>query len=124
MTWRFKAALWLEWMAARLRGDPWRQAVQLSDRAHQAQQLLDNAMLKEAFNALDAAYVEAWRASPPGAEGAAAREALFRCTAAVAQVRAHLQAALMTGAAPETGQLRRLATAANRHDSRRTESNR
>lgn len=109
--WRERAALGLEWLAARLRKPwDWRAPTTISDRAAQAQALRDNALLREAFAHLERSYTAAWRASAPGPDGNEQREALYRCAAAVDQARAHLEQALHTGQGPNDAGLRRLAT--------------
>jgi hypothetical protein len=57
-------------------------------RAARAQSLLSNELLAEAFEALDATYVKAWRMTP--ARDVAAREKLWQAVNVVGLVRDHL----------------------------------
>lgn len=59
------------------------------DRAAKAQVLLSNPLLVEMFDGLEAAYIEAWKNSPPGAE--ADRERAYAAVRIIREVRAGLE---------------------------------
>ncbi|HEY3792974.1 MAG TPA: hypothetical protein VGM09_14160 [Bradyrhizobium sp.] len=64
-------------------------------RAVRAEALLDDELLAEAFNGLEANYTAAWRATT--IDDAAAREKLFLAINIVGKVRDHLTAILANG---------------------------
>jgi hypothetical protein len=59
------------------------------DRAARAKALLDNPLLIEMFDSLEAAYVAAWKNSPPGAD--ADRERAWMAVRILGEVRASLE---------------------------------
>lgn len=76
-----------------------------TERAAQAQRLLDDAMLKDAFKGLEEAYTAAWRATT--IDDVSGREKLFLAINVVGKVRDHLQGIVNNGklAAKELQQL-------------------
>lgn len=66
-----------------------------TSRALKAQQLCDDPVLSEAFDKLDAAYLEAWRATH--AQDTNAREKLFLAVNVAAKVREHLRIIIANG---------------------------
>lgn len=74
-------------------------------RSARAQKLLDDELLKEAFSALEAAYIGAWRATT--IEDVSGREKLFLAINIVGKVRDHLNTVVTDGklAAAELKQL-------------------
>lgn len=82
-----------------------------SARASQAQAILDNELIKEAFNELESAYIATWRASK--IDDAVGREKLFLAINVVGKVRDHLQAIVMNGKLAER-ELAELTAAAER----------
>ena len=65
------------------------------ERAAQAQQLLENDIIKEAFADLEAAYLNAWRAAQPrDTEG---REKLWQAVQIIGKVKSHLQTVVANG---------------------------
>ncbi len=64
-------------------------------KATQAQHLLDNELLTEAFTSLENAYTRAWRDTLIG--DVAAREKLFLAINVVGKVREHLQTIVANG---------------------------
>lgn len=66
-----------------------------SGAAARAQDLLDNALLQEAFKTLEDSYTAAWRAS--NVNDTAAREKLFLAVNIVGKVRDHLTAVVTNG---------------------------
>ncbi len=64
-------------------------------RALQAQSLIDNELLKEAFDNLEASYVEAWRIS--GHQDTAMREILYLAINMVGKVREDLRRTIANG---------------------------
>jgi hypothetical protein len=64
-------------------------------RGARAKALLDNELLDEAFTALEAAYVERWRATHIDDERG--REKLFIAVNVVGKVRAHLSTVIANG---------------------------
>jgi hypothetical protein len=76
-----------------------------TERAAQAQRLLDDAMLKDAFKGLEEAYTSAWRATL--IDDVSGREKLFLAINVVGKVRDHLQGIVNNGklAAKELQQL-------------------
>jgi hypothetical protein len=64
-------------------------------RAAQAEALLRNELLQEAFSALDAEYVRAWRVTP--ARDTEAREKLWQGVNVVGLVRQHLVSIVSNG---------------------------
>ena len=65
------------------------------ERGVRAAQLLESDLLKEAFAALEAQYIEAWRET--GARDTDARERLWQALQIVGKVRGHLQAVASNG---------------------------
>lgn len=82
-----------------------------TEKAAQAQRLLDDAMLKEAFESLERAYIERWRAT--GIEDVTGREKLFLAINVVGKVRGHLTAIVSDGKLAST-ELNNLALDAQR----------
>lgn len=66
-----------------------------TERARLAGQLLDNALLKEAFAALEAEYIKAWRTTPIA--DVAGREKLFLAVNVIGKVQEHLQGVIRDG---------------------------
>ncbi|WP_424630726.1 hypothetical protein [Bradyrhizobium sp. SYSU BS000235] len=64
-------------------------------RGARAKTLLDNELLNEAFTALEAAYIERWRATHIDDERG--REQLFIAVNVVGKVRAHLAGVVANG---------------------------
>jgi hypothetical protein len=64
-------------------------------RAARAQALLDNELLAEAFDTLDAEYIRAWRGTP--ARDVLAREKLWQAVNVVGLVRGHLARIMADG---------------------------
>jgi hypothetical protein len=64
-------------------------------RGARAKSLLDNELLNEAFNALEAAYVERWRQTHIDDERG--REKLFIAVNVVGKVKAHLSTIVANG---------------------------
>jgi len=64
-------------------------------RAAQAQRLLDDDLLQEAFAALDRGYTKAWRET--AARDTDARERLWQACQVVAKVRDHLTSVVNAG---------------------------
>lgn len=64
-------------------------------RAHKAESLLSDPLLVEAFDALERAYYDLWRATD--ARDTDARERLFLATNQLDKVRAHLKSAIADG---------------------------
>lgn len=65
------------------------------NRAARAKALVDDALLAEAFNTLEAAYIAAWRATPP--LDTQAREKLFLAVNVIGKVKEHLQSVIANG---------------------------
>jgi hypothetical protein len=84
---------------------------QAAARAARAQELLDNELLSEAFNALEDSYVSAWRTT--AIDDMAAREKLFLAINIVGKVRDHLAAAVANGKLAQA-ELKELAQLAER----------
>lgn len=80
-------------------------------RALGAQSLLDNDLLKEAFQTLEESYIAAWRSTL--IDDTAAREKLFLAINVVGKVRDHFQAIVNNGKLA-AAELRALAEAAER----------
>ena len=76
-----------------------------------AEQLLDNELLTEAFAALEAGYVSAWRAT--AIDDLNGREKLFLAINVVGKVRDHLGAVVANGKLAEA-ELKELARVAER----------
>lgn len=78
---------------------------QAASKAARAQSLLGNELLTEAFEALEASYTAAWRATT--IDDVSAREKLFLAINIVGKVRDHLNAVVSNGklAAAELKQL-------------------
>lgn len=68
---------------------------QATARAARAKALLDDDLLKEAFDRLDSAYVKAWRET--GAADDNARHKLWQAVNVVGKVRDHLASAVTNG---------------------------
>jgi hypothetical protein len=66
-----------------------------SARALQAQELLDNELLTEAFTSLEESYASAWRCT--AIDDVQGREKLFLAINVVGKVRDHLSAAVANG---------------------------
>ena len=66
-----------------------------TEKAAQAQRLLDDKMLKDAFEMLEKAYIERWRAT--GIEDVTGREKLFLAINVVGKVKDHLTAFINDG---------------------------
>jgi hypothetical protein len=66
-----------------------------TERAAQAQRLLDDKMLAEAFKGLEEAYTAAWRATT--IDDVSGREKLFLAINVVGKVRDHLVAVVNNG---------------------------
>jgi hypothetical protein len=64
-------------------------------RAARAQALIDNELLGEAFDKLDAEYIRAWRGTP--ARDVMAREKLWQAVNVVGLVRDHLARIIADG---------------------------
>ena len=60
------------------------------NKASQAEGLLNNELLKESFDYLEAAYVKAWRNTGISAEDSFVRERLFQAVNIVGLVQQHL----------------------------------
>lgn len=80
-------------------------------RANRAAQLLDDDLLKGAFESLEQSYIAAWRQT--NIEDVSAREKLFLAINIVGKVRSHLQTVLDDGKLAAT-ELRNLAQTAER----------
>jgi hypothetical protein len=76
-----------------------------------AEELLDNELLAEAFTALEASYVSAWRATV--VDDVAGREKLFLAINIVGKVRGHLASVVANGKLAEA-ELRELARVSER----------
>jgi hypothetical protein len=66
-----------------------------TEKAAQAQRLLDDKMLKDAFEVLERAYIERWRAT--GIDDVTGREKLFLAANVIGKVRDHLAAIISDG---------------------------
>jgi hypothetical protein len=64
-------------------------------RASRAKALLDDDMLQEAFDSLDAAYVKAWRDSDPRDDDG--RQRLWQAIQVLGKVRGHLVSVVNNG---------------------------
>lgn len=64
-------------------------------RGAQAESLLGNDLLKEAFSALEAEYLDAWKAT--GARDTDARERLWQAFQIVGKVKTHLSTVVQRG---------------------------
>jgi hypothetical protein len=84
---------------------------EMATRGMRAQEVLDNELLAEAFTALEASYVSAWRAT--GVEDVTGREKLFLAINIVGKVRDHLASVVANGKLAEA-ELRELARVAER----------
>jgi hypothetical protein len=82
-----------------------------TQRASRAQQLLDDELIKEAFEALERAYITRWRAT--AIEDVTGREKLFLAINVVGKVKDHLTAAVADGKLAAT-ELNNLALEAQR----------
>ena len=82
-----------------------------TERAAQAQRLLDDAMLKGAFKGLEEAYTAAWRATM--IDDVSGREKLFLAINVVGKVRDHLQGIVNNGKLAQA-ELKELAQLAER----------
>jgi hypothetical protein len=65
------------------------------ERATQAQQLLDNDILKEAFSDYEAACLNAWKSAPP--RDVDGRERLWQAVQVVGKVKSHLETMVANG---------------------------
>jgi hypothetical protein len=65
------------------------------NRGQKANSLVDNDLLKEAFEALEKSYIEFWRQTKP--EDSLAREKAFIAINIVGKVRDHLHAVIQNG---------------------------
>jgi hypothetical protein len=65
------------------------------NRAVRAQALVDDPLLKEGFDALEAAYIAMWRATRP--EDQNAREKLYLAVNVIGKLREHLQSVIANG---------------------------
>lgn len=70
-------------------------ANQDASRGARAEALLNDELLKEAFETLEAGYMELWRTSPP--LEAQSREKLYLAINVIGKVRQHLQTVIMGG---------------------------
>lgn len=66
-----------------------------ADRGARAQTILDNELFSEAFDALSAAYVEAWRNSDP--RDTDGRERVWHAIQIVGKVKSHLETLISAG---------------------------
>lgn len=82
-----------------------------TERAAQAQRLLDDVMLKDAFKGLEEAYTAAWRATT--IDDVSGREKLFLAINVVGKVRDHLQSIVNNGKLAQA-ELKELAQTAER----------
>ena len=82
-----------------------------ASRGMQAEALLENALLSEAFQKLEAAYVEAWRSTT--IDDQTGREKLFLAINIVGKVKQHLQSVANDGKLA-AAELRQLAQTAER----------
>lgn len=82
-----------------------------TERAAQAQRLLDDKMLSEAFKGLEEAYTAAWRATT--IDDISGREKLFLAINVVGKVRDHLTAIVNNGKLAQA-ELKQLAQMAER----------
>ncbi len=65
------------------------------NRALRAQALVDDPLLKEGFEALEASYIAAWRATTP--DNQVAREKLYLAVNVIGKLRDHLQSVIANG---------------------------
>lgn len=65
------------------------------DRAAKAKAVLEDGVIADAFTALEAAYIDAWRLSDPRDDDG--RERLWQALQIVGKVRSHLQAVIANG---------------------------
>jgi hypothetical protein len=84
---------------------------EMATRGVRVEQLLDNELLAEAFTALEASYISAWRAT--GIDDTTGREKLFLAINIVGKVRDHLGAVVANGKLAEA-ELKELARVAER----------
>lgn len=82
-----------------------------TERAAQAQRLLDDKMLAEAFKGLEEAYTSAWRATT--IDDISGREKLFLAINVVGKVRDHLTAIISNGKLAQA-EMKQLAQTAER----------
>jgi hypothetical protein len=82
-----------------------------TERAAQAQRLLDDKMLSEAFKGLEEAYMAAWRATT--IDDVSGREKLFLAINVVGKVRDHLMSIVNNGKLAQA-ELKELAQLAER----------
>jgi len=88
--------------------------VRATEKAAQAQRLLDDAMLKDAFNGLEEAYIDAWRSTT--IDDVIGREKLFLAINVVGKVRDHLRIIVDNGKLA-SAELKALARTAERQKS-------
>lgn len=84
---------------------------EMATRGVRVEQLLDNELLAEAFTALEASYISAWRAT--GIDDVGGREKLFLAINVVGKVRDHLGSVVANGKLAEA-ELKELARVAER----------
>jgi hypothetical protein len=84
---------------------------EVATRGVRAQELLHNELLADAFTALEASYISAWRAT--GIDDSTGREKLFLAINIVGKVRDHLGAVVANGKLAEA-ELKELARVAER----------
>jgi len=85
-----------------------------TEKAAQAQRLLDDPMLKDAFNGLEEAYISAWRSTT--IDDVTGREKLFLAINVVGKVRDHLRIIVDNGKLA-SAELKALARTAERQKS-------
>ena len=84
---------------------------EMATRGMRTQELLDNELLAEAFTALEASYISAWRST--AIEDSSGREKLFLAINVVGKVRDHLGSVVADGKLAEA-ELKELARVAER----------
>jgi hypothetical protein len=84
---------------------------EMATRGLRTQELVDNELFAEAFTALEASYISAWRAT--GVDDVTGREKLFLAINIVGKVRDHLASVVANGKLAEA-ELRELALVAQR----------
>jgi hypothetical protein len=84
---------------------------EVATRGVRVEELLDNELLGEAFSALEASYISAWRAT--GIDDSSGREKLFLAINIVGKVRDHLGSIVANGKLAEA-ELKELARVAER----------
>ncbi len=71
--------------------------IRASSRADKAERLLNDETFKDAFAALEASYIEAWRASTPTASGEYQREKLYLAINVLGKVKDHISKVVQNG---------------------------